>query len=275
VLTGSDDGTAKLWDAQSGLLLYTLKRQSTFLSTVEFSTDSKTVLITGSGSVDANGNEVTSDTAELWDVQSGSVLHVFSGREAVFSPDGKMVLIGSDNTTASLRDVQSGRLLYNLHGATGLAVSPDSSMVFTSSTDSARLWDAQSGKLLRTLPDYPMSSAVFAPDSRMLLTSHADKNLRLWDVQSGKLLHILQGHTESIRKFAFSPDGKLIFADSFDNLPIVWDAETGQISRVFCPRILTNSWWVGIGIVWLLAQFILTFLWWINVGHKPKIIYAN
>src|ERR1700722_17767812 len=65
------------------------------------------------------------------------------------------------------------------------------------------------GELLVTFQGHTdaVSSAVFSPGGRRVLTASQDKTARFWDVESGKLLATFQGHTEPVVAAVFSPDG--------------------------------------------------------------------
>ena len=96
VLTGSDDKTARLWDAATGRPIGEPLTHQGSVYAVAFSPDGKTVL-TGSGD----------KTARLWDAATGrpigEPLRTRAAVDAVaFSPDGKSVLTGSDDKTARL-----------------------------------------------------------------------------------------------------------------------------------------------------------------------------
>lgn len=101
VLTASNDGKVKLWDAESG------KEIRTFLGhgnggrgagvrSAVFSTDGRKILTASEDGA-----------AMLWDAESGQELHTFSGpltwvRSAEFSSDGSKVVISSDEGTAKI-----------------------------------------------------------------------------------------------------------------------------------------------------------------------------
>ena len=65
ILSGSDDNTAKLWDALSGEVLMTFSGHADWVKSVAFSPDENTVL---TGSDDG--------TARLWDIHTGEELVV-------------------------------------------------------------------------------------------------------------------------------------------------------------------------------------------------------
>jgi WD40 repeat protein len=104
VLTGSLDGTAKLWDLASGVNLNTFSRHldQDMVLGVAFSPDGKSILTANTDNYQP--------VAILWDVTSAAMLRTFSGHKGTvtsvaFSPDDKIVLTGSQDTTAIVWDV--------------------------------------------------------------------------------------------------------------------------------------------------------------------------
>ena len=103
IATGSYGATAKVWDAQSGKELLTLKGHSSSVNSVSFSPDGKRIV---TGSYD--------DTAKVWDAQSGKELltlkgHSQSVNSVALSPDGTRIVTGSCDATAKVWDAQSGK----------------------------------------------------------------------------------------------------------------------------------------------------------------------
>ena len=139
VLTGSEDKTARLWDAATGKTVATLAGHTEPVTAVAFSPDGKHVL---TGSKD--------HTARLWDAATGKAVttlagHTGSGTAVAFSPDGRRVLTGSADGTAQLWDAATGKTVASLAGhtavVTAVAFSPDGTRVLTGSEDkTARLW---------------------------------------------------------------------------------------------------------------------------------------
>jgi tetratricopeptide (TPR) repeat protein len=140
VLTGSDDKTARLWDAVTGRPLGLPMTHEFGVHSMAFSPDGKTVL-TGSGD----------RTARLWDAATGWPLgtpldHQNLVRAVAFSPDGKTVLTGSADRTARLWDAATGRplgpLMTHQDQVGAVAFSPDGRTILTGCYDkAARLWD--------------------------------------------------------------------------------------------------------------------------------------
>ena len=103
VVTGSWDGTARLWDVDGGRELRVLKGHESWVSGVAFSPDGRTVV---TGSLD--------DTARLWEAATGRELQVLKAHSktvtaVAFSPDGRIVATGSEDGTVRLWDSAAGR----------------------------------------------------------------------------------------------------------------------------------------------------------------------
>ena len=96
VLTGSDDNTARLWDAATAKLVAILAGHAGSVTSVVFSPNGTRVL---TGPRDK--------TVRLWDAASGKAMATLAGHTAwvatvTFSPDGSRVLTGSYDHTARL-----------------------------------------------------------------------------------------------------------------------------------------------------------------------------
>jgi len=103
--------------------------------------------------------------------------------------------------------------------------SPDRKLVLTASDDNtSRIYEVASGKELQVLRG---SNAVFSPDGKLALTASEDNISRIYEVATGKELQVLSGHTERIRSAVFSPDGKLALTASGDNTSRVYEVATG------------------------------------------------
>jgi hypothetical protein len=230
--TGSQDNTAKVWDAETGKELLTLSGHVNGVSSVAWNPDGKR-LATGSDD----------STAKVWDAGSGRELLTLSGhssyvRSVAWSPDGKRLATGIDDSTAKVWDGETGKELLTLGGHSGsvdsVAWSPDGKRLATGSWDeTAKVWDGETGKELLTLSGHglPVASVAWSPDGNRLATGSWDKTAKVWDGKTGKELLTLSGHSDCIESVAWSPDGKRLATGSRDNTAKVWDVGTGKELR--------------------------------------------
>src|ERR1017187_10149070 len=133
-LTGSEDGTARLWNIATGDLIRTLNCNEGVRP----------------GTIDTAGN------ARGTPIRKGSSNAVYS---VAFSPDGRQILTGSWDQTARLWDAATGREIRRFLGHTArvssVAFSPDGRQILTGSWDqTARLWDIATGKEVRRFQDH-------------------------------------------------------------------------------------------------------------------------
>lgn len=247
IITTSWDGTAKLWDTQSGVLIRTFNAING-VSSAAFSPDSKTVLIADAGISPFLPSSNGHYSVDLWDVSSGQLLKNFEaavGFKVAYAPNGKTILIGGQQV-ARLLDVQSGKILFNLDSEiedkfsviSVAAYSLDSKLILFGGYGFVQLWDAQSGRRFQTLfqgQATATTSAAFAPDGKTAVTASWDGKVKVWDVQSGRLIHTLAWLTVNGETYAaYLPDGKTVLTSSWDGLIQLWNAPSRTLVRSFC-----------------------------------------
>jgi WD40 repeat protein/tetratricopeptide (TPR) repeat protein len=131
------------------------------------------------------------EAVQVWDWATGTALgpplsHRAAVRAAAFSPDGRILVTGSEDQTARLWDVRTGEALgvplWHRGIVTATAFSPDGRVVLTGSADgTARFWDAATGRpLTAPLRHGPIRYVAFAPDGRTALTITAGGHLCCW-----------------------------------------------------------------------------------------------
>ncbi|MCI0540005.1 MAG: protein kinase [Verrucomicrobiales bacterium] len=140
VVTGSEDGSARVWNARTGQALTEPLQHKGRVRWVRFSRDGRWVV---TASEDA--------TAQVWDAQNSQPVgeplrHGKAVNTAEFSPDGLVVVTASDDGTARIWDAQTGRPISERFEHRGEVVSahfsPDGRRVLTASHDgTTRLWD--------------------------------------------------------------------------------------------------------------------------------------
>lgn len=217
VLTASSDGTAVLWDAQTGERLVQYagqieprgKRAQDILH-ASFSPDDSMI-------VTASRNE----RATVWRTATGEkvadLAHEHWVTYAEFSPDGRSVLTSSIDRSAMIWDIETGRQLTPplTHDSDIRTAhfSGDGKKVVTTSMDwTARIWDAETGRPMSELLRHegPAKVACFSPTSHYLITGADDGVVRLRDASTGVPVNDGFRHSSPIESVSFSPDGELV-----------------------------------------------------------------
>jgi hypothetical protein len=182
IVSGSDDNTLKVWDAQTLQVTLTLSGHEGPVFSVAFSPDGTRIV---SGSAD--------DTLKVWDAQTGQETLTLTGHEdsvlsVAFSPDGTRIVSGSADDTLKVWDAQTGQATLTLtgHGSYifSVAFSPDGTRIVSGSVDKKlKVWDAQTGQETLTLTGHKetVNGVAFSPDGTRITSSSYDGTIKVWD----------------------------------------------------------------------------------------------
>ena len=126
---------------------------------------------------------------------------------------------------------QKGEAMQRSHWVRTASLSPDGRRVLTASWDhTTRIWDAQTGRPLSAPMHHAdrLRSARFSPDGFRVVTTSTDHTVRVWDAFDGQPLTKPFAHQHRARWAEFSPDGLRVVTASEDGTARVWDIRPGQ-----------------------------------------------
>lgn len=157
------------------------------------------------------------------------------------SPDGRAVIITSDDGRASIWSTTTGQRLHELKGHEfGRPIrtagwSADGKLVATFSEDrTVRLWNGTSGAHVSAILGHraDITTVSFSPTGKHLLTLLADGTAQVWDVASPTVPVASFHHAKIISAHSWSPDGAHVVTAS-DGLSVMWSAQTGMMACLF------------------------------------------
>ena len=257
ILTSSSDNTIKLWDLQSGALLFDkFVNSNSPYNEAFFSSDGQNIICFNGGSF------------SLWDAKNGIQLKTFPGTSSfefglpndefanltISSRDNLLITI--DDSVAKVWDIATGKIILTLNENRDLYCaffSPDGKKILTAARDSitgflgikekfpletsVKIWDVKTGLLIAELKgnNSAISDIKFSPDGKKLLTTYnrnspARKTVKIWNLITGELLSEIN-EEQAINYSAFSPDSKWVITHSRNSK--IWNAETGVLSNYF------------------------------------------
>ena len=155
-----------------------------------------------------------------------------------WSPDGKILVTGSDDNSVILWDAATGKEIITLNGhiraVNAMVWTSDGKTLLTAGDRNILVWTSE-GARIRTISGATTDfhSLAISPDDRIVSGGTYDKRIPVWDFQTGKLIKVLEGHEKSVLAVCISPDGKYLASGSLDGTVRLWDLDTYKCLHIW------------------------------------------
>ncbi len=234
-VTGNGDGTLTLWDLDNAAVTTLFVGHTQAVNTVAVTSDGRRMV---SGSQDGG--------IILWDLTTGKSLFRLQGHNSpitsvAFNPIGSQIVSASNNGRILIWSVFNGAQQREVVASTSpiFQVQYDKSgrYLLISADDAARVWDlGTNSPLLFTPPELVhIQSAIFTPDSKLIVTSGNNNNgiPEVWDSATRKLLRKLPAHNGPVNNLTVDKASRFVVSSSDDFSIILSDLLTGTEVRRF------------------------------------------
>jgi WD40 repeat protein len=165
---------------------------------------------------------------------------------ANYSPDGAIIVSASYAGTVRLWDVRrqiSRPVPSSEVPKIAVAVAPDGKRVAIDGVDEDPIMERPDGSHRVTLRGHraDVTTLVFSPDGKHLMSASEDKTIRIWSTADGSLERILRGHDKALVNAAFSRDGRRVASTDTDGTVRIWAASGRQLAVLYGHEGQANS----------------------------------
>jgi serine/threonine protein kinase len=220
LVSGSNDGTTKVWNLRTGEEISTLYSSYSAIKSVLIGLDGKFLVI---------GNQQSIILIELL---TGKEIYTINTpvRCLAISPDGQLLVGGSD-TAVKVWEMTTGKHIRTIQkhsgSVTSVASSPDMRTLVSGGTDSTIKVYSTS---MSTLTEHgkAVNSLVISSDGQTLVSGSDDQTIMVWDFNTGNKICTFSGHRKAVKSLAISPDDQTIASGSSDETIKLWNLNTEE-----------------------------------------------
>ncbi|XP_019510973.1 PREDICTED: WD repeat-containing protein 86 isoform X1 [Hipposideros armiger] len=242
LLTGSEDGTARLWSTADGQCCALLQGHESYVTFCQLENEAAFTC-----SADC--------TIRKWDVLTGQCLQVFRGHTSIVNRilvANNQLFSSSYDRTARAWSVDKGQVSrefrghrncvltlaysapWDLPGAPFEEEAVAGGLLVTGSTDgTAKVWQVASGCCHQTLRGHTGAVLCLVLDtpSHTAFTGSTDTTIRAWDILSGEQLRVFREHQGSV--ICLELVNRHVYSGSADRTAKCWLVDTGESVRTF------------------------------------------
>jgi WD40 repeat protein len=179
------DGTARVWDVESGKTVLAIATEFIAVYAVIYSPDTTMI---------ATGGPGPEECLKIWDAETRKLVANLKGHTNIvlclaWTADGKTLISGSSDRSIRTWNTTTWQQISVLTGHTnfiwGISISPNGRILASASQDkTARLWNLENGQLIGPPLQHPdnMFCVSFSADGKLLATGCMDNNAYSWDI---------------------------------------------------------------------------------------------
>lgn len=183
VVTGSEDGTVRLWSARDGTAVRTIEQRGTHIAAVALSRDGRRIAT------------AVETAAYVFDADTGALLatlgpHRDNVSSVTFSADGRLIVTASWDGAARVFDATRGALLQQLDFPSiplaHASLSADGRAVVTAGFGTnVRVWSVANRRVVAELVGHDgnyVPWVEYAPDGHQFVSAGMDGRVRVWEL---------------------------------------------------------------------------------------------
>jgi WD40 repeat protein len=236
VATGHEDGSAAVWNAESGKKLRSIKGNGAAINHIQFDSAGRHVITAGEDG-----------TVRFWHARTGRCALTLGpvGSAAVsvlLNRDESLLAVSHKDKSVTLWQMGSCRLIARLGDADEPALDPifdeaEPALRTAGANDgSIRVWDLNSGALERRESFQVARSSVYSGwtlQASFFIAADGEGEMRLWRRGGPEAPLVLRGHSKKILALALAPDGAVLLSGSEDESARLWDLSSGRQMAIF------------------------------------------
>lgn len=254
LVSGGHDRDVKIWDANTGAQMHTLKGCSGSILDLSIAHDNRSIIAATS-----------SNNLLVWDVSTGRARHTLTGHvDKVVAVDfskysSRHVVSAAYDRTIKVWDLHKGyctnTILFHSN-CNALSFSMDGQTICSGHLDgNLRLWDIQTGKLLSEVAAHslPVTSLSLSRDGNVILTSGRDNVHNLFDMRTLEVCGTFRANGNRVAsnwsRSCLSSDDSYVAAGSADGSVHIWSISNAKIVSTLkehTASVLCCS-WSGLG----------------------------
>jgi len=226
LVTSSIDGTARIFNAKTGLLEASFKGHRGEVYTAAFSPNGE-LLLTSS----------QDETARLWEPWTGALIAVFEGHagevvDTAFHPSGAKLATASFDGTVKLWHARGGRRMWSSSTASAAAGTKSFALAKTKSVEVRSFETPDVKGTVFPAPTTLAELAALSPDGAYVAAADVEKEVYLWRTSEPTPIALGKREQEVVG-LAFAAADRLVVATR--SAIEVWDVRDPKAAKVIAP----------------------------------------